>query len=126
MLVTWGEIVTETSALAARAAVQQFMAIQGPHSAIADLSRVEKVRITANFVWFVAAKPPAVPRGMPLILVAPRPDVYGLSRMFQTLRDNMGVYQEVVRTLKEAFDLLGLESPHFGPVDLAGPGKIAA
>jgi len=127
MLITMGEIVTEASALAARDAIEQFMATYGPHSGIADLSGIEKVYVKADFVWYLAAKPPAIPDGMSRIVVAPRPDIYGLSRMFQTLRDNRGAYQEVVHTLKEAFDLLGLESPHFRPVVLVpDPGKIAA
>jgi hypothetical protein len=126
MLITLGKIATETSVLAARDAVEQFMAAHGPHSGIADLSGVEKVYVKADFVWFLAAKPSAIPHGMSLVVVAPRLDVYGLSRMFQTLRDNRGIHQVVVRTLKEAFELLGLETPHFKPVDFAGPGKIAA
>ena len=127
MLVTLGQIVTETSALAALAAIEQFMATHGPHSGIVDLSAIEKVCVRTDFVWYIAAKPSAIPDGMARILVAPRPDVYGLSRMFQILRDNRGAYQEVVRTLKEAFELLGLESPHFRPVILSdSPGKIAA
>ena len=127
MLITMGRIVTEASVLAARDAVERFMATYGPHSGIADLSGIEKVYVKADFVWFLAAKPPAIPEGMLRILVAPRLDIYGLSRMFQTLRENRGAYQEVVHTLKEAFELLGLESPHFRPVVLApGPSKIAA
>jgi hypothetical protein len=36
-----------------------------------------------------------------------------MSRMFQILRDNRGGYLDVVHTLQEAFELLGLESPQF-------------
>ena len=127
MLVTMGGIVTETSAMAAVAAIRQFMATHGPYSGIVDLSGIEKVSVRTDFVWYIAAKPPAIPDGMARIVVAPRPDVYGLSRMFQILRDNRGAYQEVVHTLKQAFDILGLESPHFRPVVLsASPDKIAA
>jgi hypothetical protein len=36
--------------------------------------------------------------------------------MFQLLRDSRGSYLEVVHTLKEAFELLGLESPHFSTI----------
>jgi hypothetical protein len=38
--------------------------------------------------------------------------------MFQLLRDSRGSYLEVVHTLKEAFELLGMESPHFRTVAL--------
>jgi hypothetical protein len=55
---------------------------------------------------------------MSRIAVAPRTDIYGVSRMFQLLRDSRGSYLEVVHTLKEAFELLGMESPHFRTVAL--------
>ena len=127
MLVTLGKIVTEASALAAYTAIEQFMSAHGPHSGITDFSGVEKFHVRADFVWFLVTKPPAIPEGMSRIAVAPRLDIYGLSRMFQTLRDNQGVEVQVVHTLNEAFKLLGLESPHFTPVDLVvHPGKIAA
>jgi hypothetical protein len=113
VLVTLGKVVTEESALAAYTAVEQLIAAQGPHSGITDLSEVEKLRVSADFVWRLAAKPPMIPDGMSRIAVAPRPDIYGMSRMFQILRDNRGGHLEVVHTLQEAFELLGLESPEF-------------
>ena len=117
MLVTLVKVVTEESALAAYTAVEQLIAAQGPHSGITDLSEVEKLRVSADFVWRLAAKPPTIPDGMSRIAVAPRPDIYGISRMFQILRDNRGGYLEVVHTLQEAFELLGLESPEFRTID---------
>jgi hypothetical protein len=39
-----------------------------------------------------------------------------MSRMFQILREGREAYLEVVHTLKEAFDPLGLHSRHFTPV----------
>ena len=113
LLVTLGKIVTEASALAAYTTVERFIAAQGPHSGITDLSGVEKLDVSTDFVWRLAAKPPMIPEGMSRIAVAPRPDIYGLSRMFQILRDNRGASLEVVRTLDEAFTLLGLVSPQF-------------
>jgi hypothetical protein len=126
LLVTLGSVVTEASVLAAYTAVEEFMSTHGPLSGITDLSGVEKLNVRADFIWFLVKKPPAIPEGMWRIAVAPRPDIYGISRMFQILRDNQGAYVEVVHTLKEAFTLLDLESPHFTPVDLVtDPSKIA-
>ena len=116
VLVTLGKTVTEESARAAYAAVERFIANQGPHSGITDLSGVVKLKVSAEFVRHLAAKPPMIPVGMSRIAVAPRLDIYGMSRMFQILREGQGAYLEVVHTLKEAFDLLGLQSPHFSPV----------
>jgi hypothetical protein len=116
LLITLGKIVTEASALATYTAVEQFIAAEGPHSGITDLSGVEKLNVSSDFIRFLAAKPPMIPDGMSRIAVAPRTDIYGVSRMFQLLRDSRGSYLEVVRTLKEAFELLGMESPHFKTV----------
>ena len=118
VLVTLGKIVTEASALAAYTAVEQFIVAEGPHSGITDLSRVEKLNVSSDFVRLLAAKPPMIPDGMSRVAVAPRADIYGISRMFQLLRDSRGSYLEVVHTLKEAFELLGMESPHFKTVAL--------
>ena len=119
LLVTLGKIVTEASALAAYTAVTQFIAAEGPHSGITDLSGVEKLNVSLGFVRFLAAKPPMIPDGLSRIAVAPRADLYGVSRMFQLLRNSKGSYLEVVHTLKEAFALLGMESPHFRTVTFA-------
>jgi hypothetical protein len=117
VLVTLGKVVTEESALAAYTAVEQFIAAQGPHSGITDLSEVEKLGVSATFVWLLAAKAPMIPDGMSRIAVAPRPDIYGMSRMFQILRDNKGGHLALVQTLLEAFELLGLRSPQFRTID---------
>jgi len=118
LLITLGKIVTEASALATYTAVEQFIAAEGPHSGITDLSGVEKLNVSSDFIRFLAAKPPMIPDGMSRIAVAPRTDIYAVSRMFQLLRDSRGRSLEVLRTLKEAFELLGMESPHFKTVAL--------
>ena len=118
VLVTLGKIVTEMVALAAYSAVERFIATQGPHAGITDLSGVEKLDVSADFVWRLATRPPMIPDGMPRVVVAPRIDIYGVSRMFQILRDNRNSQLEVVHTLNEAFQLLGLASPQFRTVAL--------
>jgi hypothetical protein len=117
LLITLGEVVTEVSAAAAYAAVQRFIAAHGPFSGITDLSAVEKLSVSADFVRSLAAMDPMIPAGMSRIAVAPRPAVYGISRMFQILREGKGSYLEVVHTLQEAYALLGLKSPHFKAID---------
>lgn len=117
VLVTMGKVVTEESALAAYTAVEQFIAAQGPHSGITDLSEVEKLRVSADFVWCLAAKAPMIPDGMSRVAVAPRRDIFGMTRMFQILRDNRGSSLDIVHTLQEAFERLGLESPQFRRID---------
>jgi hypothetical protein len=115
-------VVTEASALDACTAVERFIASEGPWAGIADLSAIEKAEISAESVRSLAAKRPVAPGGKLCILVAPQDVIYGLSRMFQILRDQIGSDIQIVHTLEEAFVLLGLESPDFRTVDLSDLG----
>ena len=110
LLITMGEVVTEASALAATAAVRTFAATQDLRSGIADLSAVERIEVSTNFIKSLAAGPPAIPAGKTVILVAPRDETYGMSRMFQIIRDGLGVRLHVVHSMVEAYELLGIES----------------
>jgi hypothetical protein len=112
LLITLGKVVTEASASATYTAVERFIAAEGPCSAIADLSAIERADVHGYFVRSLASRPRAIPAGMPLILVAPQLVIYGLSRMFQLLRDEMEGYQ-IVRRREEAFALLSLEPRDF-------------
>ena len=103
VLITLGRFVTQASAMAACAAVRAFIAAQDVGATIADLSMIEEIDVPPNFVWFLAERTPAVPANKPCVLVAPRDATYGMSRMFQMLRDGMGEHCEVVRTLDEAY-----------------------
>lgn len=118
LLITYGTVATHASALAAYTAVERFVAAEGPCSAIADLSAIEGIEVTADAVRSLAWTPPAIPAGKQCIIVAPRAGVYGISRMFQLYRGAMSIDVQVVHRLEEAYTLLGLESPHFEKVDL--------
>ena len=117
LLITFAKVATEASALATYAAVERFVAAEGPCSVIADLSTIERVEVTGDFVRSMAWMPPVTPSEKQRVVVAPRAEVYGLSRMFQLYRDAMSSDVQVVHTLEEAYALLGLESPDFGTVD---------
>jgi len=126
ILVTLGRVVTEESFLAAYEAVGRFIAANGPHAGITDLSGVEKFQISAKFVWQLAHCAPAIPDGMARVVVAPRPAIYGMSRMFQILRDNQSRNLEIVRTVDEALKFVGLESAQFKTIDSDQQRRLAA
>ena len=117
LLITFGKVATQASALATYGAVKRFVAAEGPCSVLADLSPIEKVEVPGDFVRSMAWMPLAIPSGKQRVIVAPRPEVYGLSRMFQLYRDAKSSDIQVVHTMEEAHNLLGLESPDFEPVD---------
>ena len=118
LLITFGKVASHASALATYVCVKRFVAAEGPCSVIADLSTIEKVEITGDFVRSMAWMPPVLPPGNQRVIVAPRAEVYGLSRMFQLYREAKSNDVQVVHTLEEAQVLLGLESPDFETVDL--------
>lgn len=118
LLVTYGKVATSASALTAYDSVERFVSSEGPCSVLADLSTIENVDVPGAFVRSLAWMPTVIPPGLQRVIVAPRGDVYGLSRMFQLYRDKMSSDIHVVRTLDEAYSLLKLESPEFEIVDL--------
>jgi hypothetical protein len=117
LLIEYGKVANQASALATYAAVERFVAAEGPCSVLADLSTIEKLEVPGDFVRSMAWLPLLIPSGKKRVIVAPRAEVYGLSRMFQLYRDAMSNDVKVVHTLEEAHTLLGLESPDFGTVD---------
>ena len=67
-----------------------------------------------------------IPDGMARVVVAPRPAIYGVSRMFQIIRENRKGYLEIVHSLEEAFNFLRLEFPRFRMIDSDQPRRLAA
>src|SRR4029077_13476547 len=84
LLITYGTVATPASALAAYSAVERFVTAEGPCSVLADLSSIE---VAGDFVRSLAWMPLVIPSGKQRIVVAPRAEVNGLSRMFQLYRD---------------------------------------
>jgi hypothetical protein len=125
LLVTFGKVATRESSLDAYTAVARFLAEEGPCTIVADLSAIEGIEITADAVRSFAWTPTSTSAPKPCIIVAPRLVVYGLSRMFQLLRDSMSIDIQVVHRLEEAYTLLALRSPHFAAIDSAGGRAVA-
>ena len=71
--------------------VARLAATGGPYASIVDLSQVVDFPVSADTIRAFAATGPAVPGGRPRVMVAPRPALYGLARMFELYRDSMNV-----------------------------------
>jgi len=93
--------------------LQRFACKGGPYSAIVDLSQVVHMPVSAKTIRTLAASAPAVPAGTPRVIVAREPIAFGLSRMFELSRDAMGGQLQVVRSMDEAYGLLGVTSGDF-------------
>ena len=79
--------VTDPASREMYASLSHFAATGGPYAAILDLSEVTGSQLSAETIRDVPKKPPAVPLGRPRVVVAPRPEDYGLFRMFELVRD---------------------------------------
>jgi hypothetical protein len=101
-------------------AARAFAAIHGNCSGIVDLSAVGKIEVDiADLRAF--GRRPRVMAGVQRVLVAPGDEMFGMIRMYG-LQQSSTLDDEpmVVRSLQEAYDLLGLQDPDFQPITLAG------
>jgi hypothetical protein len=87
-----------------------------PCRGILDFSGVTDFEVSGDAIRRVAAAPPALPAGYIRVLVIPQTFIYGLARMFQILGEKTRPELQVVRTLEEAYRLLGVEFPDFHPI----------
>lgn len=53
----------------------------------------------------------------PRVVVAPQKHAFGLFRMFQIAGEDTRPLLQVVHTMDEAFAALGVQSPHFEPLE---------
>jgi hypothetical protein len=89
----------------------------GARAGIMDGSAVTEITLSTAFIPFLARQDPAPDlASLPGVLVAPRTDAFGLARMFQLAGESKRPNLFVVRTLPEAFAILGLQSPSFEPM----------
>jgi hypothetical protein len=93
-----------------------FVAAHPPCRAILDFSGVTDFEVSSEAIRQVAAAPPAIPAGYMRVLVIPQIFIYGLARMFQILGEKSRPELQVVRSLDEAYHLLGVENPEFHPI----------
>ena len=96
----------------------------GPYATIIDLLAVTSCTIPSEGVWNFAFGDPGVPGGRHQVVVAREPSVYGVARMFQSLRDFFGEQHKVVHSLQEAYDIVGVRPEDFTQRLL--PKKLAA
>ncbi|MBV9835149.1 MAG: hypothetical protein JO055_12125 [Alphaproteobacteria bacterium] len=96
-----------------------FVAEYGVSRGIVDFTAVEVVEIeTAEFVR--RGQQAAIMTGQDRVYVMPRPDLFGLGRMFSTYQKIGGNREPlIVRTLDEAYGALELVDPQFEPLPLA-------
>lgn len=99
--------------------VRALVARQGLSRALVDFTDVATIEIdTAEFVS--RSQRAAILTSQERVYVAPRPDLFGLGRMFSTYQKIGGNREPlVVRTIEEAYKLLELVDPQFEPLPIS-------
>jgi len=106
---------TDESCIKIYRAVARLASHGGPYNAtILDLSHVVDFPVSRDTIRALAAMSPVVPGEGPNVVVAPRPALYGISRMFALYRDSMGgSLHTVVSSIDEAYELLKVNPEDF-------------
>jgi len=85
---------------------------------ILDFSPVTEVALSTEFLRQLADREPiGDATKQPRAVVAPSDLQFGLARMFQITGERTRPLLHVVRTMNEAFAALGVQSPHFEPLE---------
>jgi hypothetical protein len=108
-------LVTDELLLECYATVANYYATHPPCRGILVFSNT-KFEVSSNVVKRLASAASAFPTGFMRVFVTPTDVVYGMARMFQMLGEKTRPDLHIVRTLEEAYRLLQVESPEFGPV----------
>lgn len=88
-----------------------------PQAGITDFSGVTTVAFSPQTMRDLASAKPIMPDpGRPVVFVAPTPELFGLSRMFELQGGESRPNLHVVRSAKEAFEILNAHEPRFTPV----------
>lgn len=94
----------------------KYVALTGPKAAITDFSGATAVDISRETILELASLPPALPDPQSVrVIVAPSPLIFGLSRMFGMEGERTRPSLHVVRSEQEAWAILGVSEPQFGP-----------
>lgn len=85
----------------------------GPYAVIHDPSMAKRTTIPTQTVGNFGRRTPSIPTGKPHVIVGETPVIYGLARLFQMCEENVGREFDVVHTLEEAYDLVGVRPGDF-------------
>ena len=112
LLIRMGRVLSPEALGFMQAALARFLAAHGRTSGILDLSATEEVAVpVADLV--VLAKHRPVMAGTRRIFVAASDVTYGLCRMVGSYQDLGGNAPDIVRSLAEAYVLLGITDAAF-------------
>jgi hypothetical protein len=103
-------------------AIRTYSTATDAHAGIWDLSSVTEFALSPEFISQVASVGPAMPdpTRRPRFLVAPPTLGLSISRVVEIAEGYENPLFKIVLSVSEAFAALGVQSPHFEPLDRMG------
>jgi hypothetical protein len=111
------ERVTDESLTKFYRVIAECVELMDPRAGILDLSAVTSFEVSARTIHELAKSAPAMPDpSRPRIIVAASPHIFGMARIFEAAGEATRPSLHVVRTLEEAWAILGVQEPQFEPI----------
>jgi hypothetical protein len=109
---------TEASVLEFYKAIQRYANATDASTSIWDCSSVTEFALSADFIRDLARLESPMPnRTRPSFSVIPQTVGFGIGRMYALWAEHRDPLLQVVRTMDEALAELGIQSPHFEPLE---------
>ena len=109
---------TNESMAESQKAIREYWAATDPSAGIDDFSAVTEFALSTEFIrQLVDQQQAGDATGHTRVIVAPAPVIFGVARMFQILGERKRPDLHVVHSLDEAFTALGVQAPHFEPLE---------
>ena len=102
--------------------VLDFVDRNGACDVVVDFTTVTDFDVSADYLR-TRGKTPRAMKGFRRALVAPQLAMFGLLRLYGLHQDALDDGPAVVRTLDEAYAVLGIEAPDFEPVQASAPQR---
>jgi ABC-type transporter Mla MlaB component len=108
--------IDDKTLLECRKAAVRHVQQTNPAVAILDLTPISSIDVSPGTVQALARSDPAFPASRPKLIIAPSDHLYGMSRMYQLIGEQIRPSLQVVRSLAEAYAALDVAELHFSPV----------
>jgi hypothetical protein len=117
LLVRYEGLVTDKLLAESYEELRKYAKATDAHSSISDFSCITESDASSEFIRELARREPGMDATCPRFILVGRTVGFGLARMFQITGEPKRPLLQVVRTLDEALAVLGVQSPHFEPLE---------
>jgi hypothetical protein len=100
-------------------AIREYSTATDASAGIGDYSSVTEFAVSSEFIRLVANKEPAMSDATrrPRVIIFSATVGFGIGRMFQIVGEPKNPLLKVVHSMDEALAALGVQSPHFEPLE---------